>query len=165
MPSATRTVEHEIRIEARPETVFAFFTDPSKLVRWMGTDATLDPRPGGVCRIEMQRDLGEATVLGEFVEVEPYRRVVFTWGWEPEPFAVPPGSSRVEVSLLPEDGGTRVRLVHSELPAAREEFHRVGWEHYCRRLAVAAAGDDPGPDEWVAPEVSKFGGGGGGEAA
>ena len=41
-------IEHEIRIAAAPEIVFAHFTDPAKMVRWMGTEATLDPRPGGV---------------------------------------------------------------------------------------------------------------------
>ena len=157
MPSGTRSVEHEIRIEARPETVFAFFTDPARMVRWIGTEAVLDPRPGGICRIEMKRDIGEATVLGEFVEVEPYNRVVFTWGWEPPPFGVPPRSSRVEVSLVPEDRGTVVRLVHSELPEEREDFHRVGWEHYCQRLAIAAAGGDPGPDDFVVRGVTEFG--------
>ena len=44
-------IEHEIRIAAAPEIVFASFTDLAKMVQWMGTEATLDPRPGGVCRI------------------------------------------------------------------------------------------------------------------
>ena len=157
MPSGTRTVEHEIRIAARPETVFAFFTDPARMVRWMGNEATLDPRPGGICRIDMSREIGQAAVLGEFVEVLPYSRVVFTWGWEPDPFGVPAGSSRVEVSLVREEGGTLVRLVHSELPEAGEAFHRAGWEHYGQRLATAALGGDPGPDEWLAPGMPQLG--------
>jgi uncharacterized protein YndB with AHSA1/START domain len=157
MPSATRTVEHEITIEARPETVFAFFTDPAKMVRWMGSEATLDPRPGGICRVDMKRDIGDAAILGEFVEVVPYSRLVFTWGWEPDPFGVPPRSSRVEVSLVPEEQRTRVRLVHSELPEAGENFHRIGWEHYGARLARAAAGGDPGADDWLAPGVLELG--------
>ena len=40
--------ETQVRIEARPETVFAFFTDPAKMVQWKGVDALLDPRPGGL---------------------------------------------------------------------------------------------------------------------
>jgi uncharacterized protein YndB with AHSA1/START domain len=154
MPSATRTVEHEIRIDARPETVFAFFTDPAKMVRWMGSEATLDPRPGGICRIDFKRDVGEAAVLGEFVEVVPYERVVFTWGWEPDPFGVPPRSTQVEVTLVPDDGATVVRLVHRQLPEKAVGVHRAGWEHYGERLAIASAGRDPGPDDWVAPGLS-----------
>lgn len=151
MPSATRTFEHEIRIDARPETVFAFFTDPARMVRWMGNEATLDPRPGGICRVNMTREVGESAIRGEFVEVVPHRRLVFTWGWEAELFAVPPTSTRVEVALMPDGAGTVVRLVHSELPEHAVAFHRAGWEHYLERLAVAAAGGDPGPDEWLAP--------------
>ena len=39
-------LEKEVRIEARPETVFPFFTDPAKMTRWKGRSAVLDPRPG-----------------------------------------------------------------------------------------------------------------------
>ena len=46
----TEPIVHERQIDASPETVFAFFTDPGKLTRWLAIDATLDPRPGGVCR-------------------------------------------------------------------------------------------------------------------
>ena len=53
-PSEASVVEHEIRVAARPETVFAYFTDPAKMVQWMGAEATLDPRPGGICRIAFQ---------------------------------------------------------------------------------------------------------------
>jgi uncharacterized protein YndB with AHSA1/START domain len=86
-PSETDAVlEYETRIVASPETVFQFFTDPAKMVQWMGTDATLDPRPGGVCRIN---PTGRAVMSGEFLEVDPPRRLLFTWGWETELFATP----------------------------------------------------------------------------
>jgi uncharacterized protein YndB with AHSA1/START domain len=39
--------ELEVRIQARPESVFEFFVDPEKMKRWKGTEAELDPRPGG----------------------------------------------------------------------------------------------------------------------
>src|SRR5947208_10824916 len=94
-----RLVEHEVRVAASPGTVFAYFTDPARMVQWMGTEATLDPRPGGVCRINPG---GHGAMLGEFVEVEPPHRVVFTWGWESEIFATPPQSTVVEVSLRPD---------------------------------------------------------------
>src|SRR5687767_13532266 len=101
--SETSVVEREIRVEADPETVFRFFTDPEKLVRWMGVGATLDPRPGGVFSLNTMTDF---FLEGEFVVVEPPRRVVFTWGYgdfpdeQGNPF--PPGSSTVEVELLPD---------------------------------------------------------------
>ena len=168
-PPGTSVVEHEVRIAASPETVFAYFTDPVKLVRWMGAEATLDPRPGGICRIafhpsratvellarvvdtEVPADPlppGAMAMVGEFVEVDPPSRIVLTWGWELEELAVPPQSTLVEVSLTRDGDDTVVRLTHRQLPGDRVAFVRGGWEHYLPRLAVAAGGGDPGTDPW-----------------
>jgi uncharacterized protein YndB with AHSA1/START domain len=153
-PSATRTFAHEISIDAPPEAVFPYFTDPARLVRWMGSDATLDPRPGGVFRVNFSREIGDASVVGEFVEVVPYSRVVFAWGWEGELFGVPPKSTLVEVSLVRDGDRTRVRLVHSDLPGEAVEAHSAGWLHYLQRLSAVATGGEPVPDEWIAPGLS-----------
>ena len=168
----TDSVEYELRIAAQPETVFGFFTDPALMVQWMGAEAILDPRPGGVCRLVFHPadaiDLIDATfgpahrgavertgsraarvMTGQYVAVHPYRRVAFTWGWERELYEMPPQSTAVEVTLEPDGDGTRVRVLHTQLPSdAAARFHRIGWEHYLARLAVAAAGEHPGPDPW-----------------
>lgn len=145
-PSGTDEVlEYETRIAASPETIFEFFTDPSKMVEWMGTEATLDPRPGGVCRINPS---GHAVMSGEYVEVDPPRRLVFTWGWENGLFSTPPQSTVVEVSLEADGKETVVRLSHRRLPAESVGFHAAGWDHYLPRLASVGAGDDPGEDRW-----------------
>jgi uncharacterized protein YndB with AHSA1/START domain len=136
-------VEREIRIDALPETVFAFLTDPEKVVRWMGTEATLDPRPGGIYRVNVT---GRSVVRGEIVEVVHPERLIFTWGWEGEVFPVTPGSSTVEISVVPDGDGTVVHLTHRDLPGDMRPFHGAGWQHALGRLAVAAAGGDPGPD-------------------
>ena len=52
-PEVATVVEREVRIAARPETVFEFFTDPDKMVLWKGREADLDPQPGGIYRVEM----------------------------------------------------------------------------------------------------------------
>ena len=141
--SDERVLEVSIHVSARPEIVFAYFTDPARYRQWMGSTVEFDPRPGGVYRVGI-RDGVEA--LGQFVEIEPPRRLVFTWGWTGR-FEVAPGSTRVEVTLAAEDGGTRVVLRHYDLPddEARGQ-HRVGWQLYLRRLAARASGGDPGPD-------------------
>ncbi len=141
-------IEREVRIAARPETVFPFLTDPARMTRWQGIEATLDPRPGGIFRVTIN---GQNIARGEFAEVVANRRVVFTWGWEGEGHPVPPGSSRVEIDLIPDGDGTIVRLTHSGLPADAVADHTHGWEHYLARLAIAAAGGDPGPDPWANP--------------
>jgi uncharacterized protein YndB with AHSA1/START domain len=138
-------VEHELRIAAAPETVFEYFVDPVKMVEWMGLEATLDPRPGGVCRVSLA---GGASVAGEFVEIDRPRRIVFTWGWELALFSTPPQSTVVEVSLTPDGEETVVRLSHTRLNPEAVAFHREGWRHYLARLALAASERDPGPDPW-----------------
>jgi uncharacterized protein YndB with AHSA1/START domain len=145
-PSETDSVvEHEVRVAASPDTVFEFFTDPAKMVQWMGTEATLDPRPGGICRVNPG---GHEMVAGEFVEVRRPRRIVFTWGWEAALFSTPSQSTLVEVSLTPDGEDTVVRLAHRRLKAEALAFHRAGWEHFLPRLALAASGADPGVDPW-----------------
>jgi uncharacterized protein YndB with AHSA1/START domain len=171
-PPETSALEYELRVAARPETVFAFFTDPRKMVQWMGAQATLDPRPGGICRIafrpleakigDFRALLGAAdepdrgpvdnvgVMMGEFVEVDPHRRIVLTWGWEQEALAVPPQSTTMEISFNRDGEETIVRLAHRRLPPAAVAFHRAGWEHFLPRLTIAAGGGDPGPDPWQA---------------
>ena len=134
----------EIVIDARPETVFPFLVDPEKHRAWLGTVVDLDPKPGGLYRVEVGgRHLSEGT----FVEVVPNERVVFTFGWAEPGHPIPSGSTTVTISLAPEGDKTRVRLVHSGLPADAVSDHTGGWDHYLSRLTIAASGGDPGPDE------------------
>jgi uncharacterized protein YndB with AHSA1/START domain len=143
IPSSEEVLEREIRIAARPETIFPFFTDPAKLVRWQGQHATLDPRPGGIYRVDIN---GRDVACGTYLEISPYQRIVFSWGWEGDADFVPPGASTVEITLIADGEDTIVRLRHSGLPAAARPLHVEGWTYYLDRLAVAAAGGDAGPD-------------------
>ena len=132
----------EIVIDATPETIWPFLTEPGKHVEWDGTVAELDPRPGGVYRVLVA---GQFQSAGTYVEVVPMEKVVFTFGWEEEGHP-PPGSTTVEITLHPEGDKTRVRLRHHGLPDDAVEPHGHGWAHYLGRLAVRVTGGDPGPD-------------------
>ena len=133
----------EIMIEATPETIWPFLTEPDELVEWHGTFAEIDPRPGGIYRVLVA---GQFQSAGEYVEVVPMEKVVFTFGWEEDGHPIPAGSTTIEITLHPEGDKTRVRLVHRGLPDDAVSDHGKGWEHYLGRLAVAATGGDPGPD-------------------
>ena len=150
----TTSVEREIAIGASPETVWEFLVDPDKATRWMGQTVSFDPHPGGLYRIEV---IPGHTASGEFVELDPPRRLVYTWGWEAgEDGAnpVPPGSSTVEIELVPDGAGTTLRFRHSGLPSAEAaDSHTKGWDHYLARLAVAGRGGDPGPDPWLTGDM------------
>jgi uncharacterized protein YndB with AHSA1/START domain len=137
------TVEREIRIAARPEIVFQYFVDPERLARWIGTAIALDARPGRAIRMVIA---GEHVSSGQFVEVDPPRRLVYTMGWDEPNHPIPPGSTRVEFDLTPDGEGTLLKLRHLGLPADAVDDHAGGWTHYLDRLAIAAAGGDPGPD-------------------
>jgi len=116
-------LEVSVHIAAARETVFPYFVDPARYVRWMGNSAVLEPVPGGAYRVSMRDGV---RVEGEFVEVDPPHRVVFTWGWTNDE-GVPPGTTPVVVTLTDEDGGTRVVLRHHDLPDDdQRNHHRMG---------------------------------------
>lgn len=127
------TLVHQIRIQADPETVFAYFTDEDKHILWLGQQASLDPRPGGRYRCVVNE---KATIVGEYVEVEPPYRLVFTWGFAGDQ-AVPPGSSTVAVTLVPDGTATLLTLVHTGLPHPALDAHNTGWHGYLTHLAEA----------------------------
>lgn len=131
-------------IAASPATVFSFFTDLERWNSWQGVDGEIEPRPGGALRLRMP---GNQVARGEFVELIPDRKVVFTWGWDGDGSPVPPGSSTVTVELEPDEVGTLLRLTHSQIGDPQvAESHREGWDYYLERLRARAEGDDPGPE-------------------
>lgn len=136
----------ERRIKARPETVFSFFTDPDRWLSWMGSSGEFDPRPGGAYRMNVVQDV---VASGHFLDVTPHTRIVFTFGWEGEDNPVPPGTSTVEITLVPQGEETLVRLIHRDLPEQARAPHQAGWNHYLDRLTIRAEGQDPGPDTWM----------------
>src|SRR5262245_13279688 len=103
----------EIMIDATPETIWPFLTDANRHVEWEGTEAEIDPRPGGVYRVLVA---GQFQSAGEFVEVVPMEKLVFTFGWDHEGHPIPPGSTTIEITLHRESDKTRLRLVHRGLP-------------------------------------------------
>ncbi len=136
--------ETTMDLNAPVQEVFRHLTDPAAMIRWMGQHATLEPVPGGAFEI----DINGVPVRGRYLEVDPPRRVVVSWGVAGST-GLPPGATRVEFTLTPTDVGTRLRLVHRDLPPDQAAMHGTGWGHFLGRLAQAVADADPGPDPWV----------------
>jgi uncharacterized protein YndB with AHSA1/START domain len=147
-PTETSTVERQLAIAARPETVWRLLTDPAQQSAWWGTALEFEAVPGGPFRVEV---IPGHIACGEFVELAEPRRLVYTWGWEgQDDSGVPPGSSTVEIVLAAEGDGTRLTFAHRGLPTeAAVESHGHGWDNYLGRLASAAEGRDPGRDPFL----------------
>ena len=140
-PPTLRTIEQRVRIAASPETVWNFWTDPSRLCEWWGIRAEIDPRPGGIFRVVMDTD--GPVMSGAYITLEPFTRLVFTFGWEHNPMGDPlaPASTQVEVTLTAVNGDTDILLVHREVPAAHADEHAKGWALFVgERLPMAVVG-------------------------
>ena len=112
-------VRRETHIPAPPSAVFAFLTDPEKILRWMGTEAELEPQPGGLYLVNVT---GARFARGAFREVVPVHRLAYSFGWDGSE-VVPPGSSTVEIDLIEQSNGTLLRLTPHR-PARRRAMRR-----------------------------------------
>jgi uncharacterized protein YndB with AHSA1/START domain len=140
-------VTASVHIDAPPERVYEYFTQPKAIVRWMGEYALLEPEPGG----RFTLDVKGAPVRGRFLHLDPPHRLLISWGYAGSE-RLPPGASTVEVRITAEGTGTRVDLEHRDLPSAEQPGHATGWIHYLARLRAAAVGD-PGPDPGMGAAV------------
>ena len=139
----SETFRTSIDIAAPREQVFDYFVRPELLVRWMGDFARLEASAGGLFSV----DINGVLIRGHFVRVERPSLIEIAWG-EAGNAAMPPGATRLVVSLTTHEAGTRVTLEHSGLTPVEAKKHGVGWPHFIERLSIAARGDDPGADPW-----------------
>jgi uncharacterized protein YndB with AHSA1/START domain len=130
-------IRHVVRVRAPIDVVRTYFTDPTRMAEWWPTRATIDARVGGEIALEFDNPDGHADrAHGTFAELDP-DRIVLTWGFERD-VDLPPGSSRVEISLEPDGDATVVRLEHHGLPESHRRKHDDGWSYFLGRLTTVA---------------------------
>jgi uncharacterized protein YndB with AHSA1/START domain len=150
-PNLPHLVERRVLIRARPETVFAYFTDSARWAAWWGAGSTIEPTPGGRVFIRYPNGVEAA---GEVALLEPPRAVVFTFGY-PSGQPIPAGGSRVTIELAPDPAGTRLTLRHAFAePGVAEQFVQ-GWRYQLSLFAnvvadAVAAGAAERVDAWFA---------------
>jgi uncharacterized protein YndB with AHSA1/START domain len=137
---APKALTAAVRIAAPPADIFPYFIDSALLVQWIGEWADLHPEPGGTFAL----DFASTPVRGHYVEVDPPRRVIFTWGVVGKD-SLPPGSTTVEVVLTADGAGTVVELFHHDLPVEEHDSHLDGWTTMLGRLARLWRHTQPGP--------------------
>ena len=128
-------------INAPRDRVYAAWTDPVQLKEWWGPKEVrtlkivADTRVGGKYRWDLVNQDGEQmSVFGEYLELVPPRKVVFTWKWDDDE-AWENYTSQVSVELSERDGGTELRLTHLQLPSEESrDRHNHGWNSVLDRL-------------------------------
>jgi uncharacterized protein YndB with AHSA1/START domain len=139
--AAKPSLEIKRLIKAPRDQVYAAWTDPAQLKQWFGpekvqtNDLVVDPRAGGKFRWDLTTPEGEEmTVFGEYRELEPGKRIVFTWQWDDDE-VWENLVSIVTVELTDGEGGTELRLRHEQLPNEQSrQGHTGGWNSALDKL-------------------------------
>ena len=125
--------------KAPREKVYKAWTDAGALSQWFRPSdqhqtiiEKLDVKEGGKYRIIMKDPNARHPLVGEFLQVKPEEKLVYTWLWEDEPAH---GISRVTVEFFDHGDSTEVILTHEMLPNEVErQKHSHGWNACVDRL-------------------------------
>ena len=134
-----RTVEKVMEFNASPERVWQAISDPAELSQWFGQRTELDLRPGGAGAM-IWDEHGSFAVRVD--EVDPPKRLVWSWVHEPDVSFDDAPATRVEWNLSPRyGGGTTLHLVESGfLTEVHREQNRVGWDEELAELTTLLGG-------------------------
>jgi uncharacterized protein YndB with AHSA1/START domain len=133
-------LDRTVVIQAPPETVFRFFTDPVRWASWWGKGSTIDARPGGTFLIQYP---GDTQAAGDVIEVTAPRRIVLTYGYVSGKL-IPVGGSRVTIDVQPHPRGSRVHLRHEVADAQVRDEHIQGWRYQLSLFANVVADEVAG---------------------
>jgi uncharacterized protein YndB with AHSA1/START domain len=118
--------------------VWKAWTDPSLIKKWFGSDpngtvlnADLDVRPGGRFEVTFtDSDLTEHTCRGTYDEVQPFRKLSFSWSWQSEPGA----ESFITLSLAAKDNDTIMHFQQANPGNASKHNYVKGWNDTFSKL-------------------------------
>jgi uncharacterized protein YndB with AHSA1/START domain len=133
----------ELRIaSADPEHVWRLWTEPDELSRWWPDEADVDL---DVRTLHLAWPRMEWHLRGRILELEPPRRLSFTWNWDHEP-GLPERTVTIDLARVAEAAGTELRLTHGDygdgdVEAADRQSHIDGWDFFLPRLAAAATAE------------------------
>jgi uncharacterized protein YndB with AHSA1/START domain len=128
-------------INAPPARVYAAWTDPAQLKQWWGPEGVrtrnfaADTQAGGKYRWDLINQGGEEmSVFGEYLELVPGKKIVFTWKWDDDD-VWENRNSIVTVELSDREDATELLLKHEQLPSEESrDRHNDGWNSVLDRL-------------------------------
>jgi uncharacterized protein YndB with AHSA1/START domain len=134
------TVQVTRHFEASPERVFDAWLDPQKAGQWLFATPSgqmvrveIDARAGGSFIFVDRRDGEDVEHIGEYIEMDRPRRLVFT-------FKVPKfsqQSTRVSIDIVPEGTGCHLTLTHEDVLPDYASRTQEGWTGILDKLAAA----------------------------
>jgi uncharacterized protein YndB with AHSA1/START domain len=130
------SLTRSLLIRAPRDLVFRYFTDSARFARWWGEGSTIEGRVGGQVKICYPN---QVVARGEVTELEPGRRIVFTYGYENSHPELPPGSSRVTIRLTDEPEATRHEFRHDQPEEKLRDHHVPGWRYHLPVFANVVA--------------------------
>ncbi|MBM3782988.1 MAG: hypothetical protein FJW30_01445 [Acidobacteria bacterium] len=135
------TLHMERRFGSPVSDVWSAWTDPEEICQWFGPpgydtiEAFTDLRPGGEYTLKLRKAPDGVPFLlrGTFLEVEPLKRLVYTWRWKGE--SMSGGETVVSVEFHGDGNETELRLTHERFPASEDrDRHGQGWSGCFARL-------------------------------
>jgi uncharacterized protein YndB with AHSA1/START domain/ketosteroid isomerase-like protein len=121
--AATRTVAHEVTLNAAPEEVFEALMDSAKHSAFTGVPAEIERKVGGAFTCY------GGQLKGTTLELKPNERIVQQWRSENWPAG---HYSRLTFKISPVDGGrqTQLSMTHTGVPASAFDDINQGWRKY-----------------------------------
>ncbi|SDZ56388.1 SRPBCC domain-containing protein [Herbiconiux ginsengi] len=126
----------EIRVETftevPPEQLFPYFVTAAGVTCWLSAPDVFEPSAGGFIRLPLDGRL----IAGQVLEVVAPRRVLMSWqiNW---PDRLAPSMSKLELTVRPQKRGSRIVIIHWNLPEGRLPQLRVDWDQRLIRLLAA----------------------------
>lgn len=126
------SLDRSLVICAPRDVVFRYFVDSERFATWWGAGSTIDAKVGGDVRIVYPN---QVVVTGSVQQLEPDRRIVFTYGYQDEGKPIAPGDSLVTIELEDHVDGTLLKLRHDLREQVARDQHVPGWRFQLAQFA------------------------------